>query len=251
MKLWKSWAIARKDFATFRTKRYIIYALVVPPLLMSIGLPTLIWLGFGSAPIPASQVPAAISALNHGLDSFSFLFVIIAGVLPISIGAYSIVGEKLEKTLEPLLATPTTDGEILLGKVIAAFLPSVIATYAGAVIFMALMNAATSTKLGYVYFPNWTIAAILLITVPLISILSTEFNVIISARVSDIRAAQQFGALITLPLGALFVATEVAFVSLTPASVAIVSAIILVIDVLLFFLSRATFRREEILTKWK
>jgi len=251
MKLWKSWVIARKDFATFRTKRYVIYSLVVTPLLISIGLPSLIWLGIGSAPIPPSQLPAIISGLNDVFNAFSFLFVLIAGILPISIGTYSIVGEKLEKTLEPLLATPTTDGEILLGKVIAAFLPSVIATYAGAVIFMVLMDAVTSTKLGYVYFPNWTVAVILLITVPLISILSTEFNVIISARVSDVRAAQQFGALIVLPLVAIYIATETAFVSLTPANLLIISAIILAVDAILFYVSRATFRREEILTKWK
>ncbi len=251
MKLWKSWVIARKDFSTFRTKRYVIYSLVVTPLLISIGLPSLIWLGIGSAPIPPSQLPAIISGLNDAFNAFSFLFVLIAGILPISIGTYSIVGEKLEKTLEPLLATPTTDGEILLGKVIAAFLPSVIATYAGAVIFMVLMDAVTSTKLGYVYFPNWIVAVILLITVPLISILSTEFNVIISARVSDVRAAQQFGALIVLPLVAIYIATEIAFVSLTPANLLIISAIILALDAILFYVSRATFRREEILTKWK
>jgi ABC-2 type transport system permease protein len=251
MKLWKSWVIARKDFATFRTQRYIFSSLIVAPLLISIGLPGLIWLGIGNASIPPSQLPAVISGLNDVINAFSFLFVLIAGFLPISTGSYSIVGEKLEKTLEPLLATPTTDGEILLGKVVAAFLPSIVATYAGAMIFMVLMDAVTSTKLGYVYFPNWIIAVILLITAPLISILSTEFNVIISARVSDIRAAQQFGALIVLPLVGISVAAEVAFVALTPANLMIISAIILVIDALLFFISRATFRREEILTKWK
>jgi len=251
MKLWKSWAIARKDFATFKTKRYVIYSLVVTPLFISIGLPALIWLGVRNASIPPSQLPAVISGLNDVFNAFSFLFVLMAGILPITIGSYSIVGEKLEKTLEPLLATPTTDGEILLGKVIAAFLPSVIATYAGAVIFMVLMDTVTSTKFGYLYFPNWTVAVMLLITVPLISILSTEFNVIISARVSDIRAAQQFGALIVLPLAAIYVATEIAFISLTPSNLVIISAIILAIDALLFSLSRATFRREEILTKWK
>ena len=94
-------------------------------------------------------------------------------------------------------------------------------------------------------------AVILLITVPLISILSTEFNVIISARVSDVRAAQQFGALIVLPLAAIYLATEIAFVSLTPANLLIISAIILALDAILFYVSRATFRREEILTKWK
>ncbi|MGZ4903603.1 MAG: ABC transporter permease subunit [Halobacteriota archaeon] len=244
MKLWKSWVIARKDFATFRTKRYIIYSLVVVPLLISIGLPGVMTLLIRNASTP---LPTIINVLN----AFSFFFVIVAGTLPISIGAYSIVGEKLEKTLEPLLATPTTDGEILLGKVLAAFVPAIIATYAGAVIFMVLMDGVTSNRIGYLFFPNWTMAVILLVTVPLISILSTEFNVIISAKVSDIRAAQQFGALVLLPLAVIYVELEIGFVSLTPATLAIIFAIILVIDVILFYVSRTTFRREEILTKWK
>ena len=147
MKLWKSWVIARKDFATFRTKRYIIYSLVVVPLLISIGLPGVMTLLIRRATTP---LPTIINVLN----AFSFFFVILAGILPISIGAYSIVGEKLERTLEPLLVTPTTDGEILLGKVIAAFLPSVSAVYAGAVIFMVLMDAVTSGRLGYSLFPK-------------------------------------------------------------------------------------------------
>ena len=43
------------------------------------------------------------------LDSFSFFFVIIATIIPTAISSYSIVGEKVEKSLEPLLATPATD----------------------------------------------------------------------------------------------------------------------------------------------
>ncbi len=244
MKLWKSWVIARKDFATFRTKRYIIYSLVVLPLFVSIGLPLVV----------SFVIQRGATSLSHiisVLDAFSFFFVIVAGVLPISIGAYSIVGEKLEGTLEPLLATPTTDGEILLGKSLAAFLPTVVAIYAGSVMFMVLMDAVTSAKLGYLFFPNWTMAVILLAIVPLISMLSTEFNVIVSARVNDIRAAQQLGALVLLPLMVIYLALEVRIVALTPATLVPILAIILVIDALLFSLSRATFRREEILTKWK
>jgi hypothetical protein len=59
-------------------------------------------------------------------------------MLPVAIASYSLVGEKIERSLEPLLATPATDGEILLGKGIAAFVPPVAAIWAGAVVFMAL-----------------------------------------------------------------------------------------------------------------
>jgi ABC-2 type transport system permease protein len=131
-----------------------------------------------------------------------------------AIASYSLVGEKVEKSLEPLLATPTTDGEILLGKSIAAFLPPMASIYAGAAIFMALMDEVTYSRLGYYFFPNWEIGLILLLLAPLAAILSVEVNVIVSARVSDVRAAQQFGILTTLPFGGIYLASELGLVSL-------------------------------------
>ena len=82
----------------------------------------------------ANGIPNTISL---GAESIIYIFVILATVLPSTIAAYSIVGEKVEKTLEPLLATPTTDGEILLGKSIASFIPPILSTWIGASIFMA------------------------------------------------------------------------------------------------------------------
>ncbi|MGZ4931983.1 MAG: ABC transporter permease subunit [Halobacteriota archaeon] len=244
MKLWKSWAVAAKDIDSFRTKKTDVYSLVAASLIVSIGLPVLMWLLMRRTAIPPLEIVVLLST------SSSF-FIILASLLPNTIASYSIVGEKVEKTLEPLLATPTTDGEILLGKNLAAFLPAVLLTYAGAAIFMVLMDVLTISRLGYLFFPNWTMAVILLLTAPLACIFSIEFNVIISAKVSDIRAAQQFGLLALLPFTGIYVAAEVGFISLTPANLVIISAIILVADAILFYLSRATFRREEILTKWK
>jgi ABC-2 type transport system permease protein len=75
--------------------------------------------------LTVSGIPTTLSL---GAESIIYIFVVLATVLPSTIAAHSIVGEKVEKTLEPLLATPTTDGEILLGKGIAAFLPPIIST---------------------------------------------------------------------------------------------------------------------------
>lgn len=47
---------------------------------------------------------------------------------------------KLEKSLEPLLATPTTDDELLLGKSLATFLPTLGVTYIGTAIFVTIMG---------------------------------------------------------------------------------------------------------------
>lgn len=46
--------------------------------------------------------------------------------------AFSIVSEKQQRTLEPILATPITDRELLLGKLLASLLLAVALTWASA-----------------------------------------------------------------------------------------------------------------------
>jgi ABC-2 type transport system permease protein len=65
------------------------------------------------------------------------------------------------------------------------------------------------------------------------------------------RRAQQFGGVLVFPFVAIYVAGEIGIINLNTTNLLFISAAILVIDVLLFFLSRGTFQREEILTKWK
>jgi ABC-2 type transport system permease protein len=184
-------------------------------------------------------------------NSFNFWFMILASAVPAGMASYSIVGEKVEKSLEPLLSTPATDDEILLGKSLASFLPSIGATYLGATVFMVLIDAITHQQLGYFLYPNGDAAVFLLLAVPLACIFSVEMNVIVSARVSDVRAANQFGTLSVIPFAVLYVLGEINVVPLTADSLLIISAFLLPVDVLLFFVSRSTFRRDQILTEWK
>jgi len=241
MKLWKSWVIAAKDFSIFRNKKNIIYSIVILPLLVSFGLPL--------AVMASGGIPAA--ALQMLLNSFSFFFVILAAALTTVIASYSLVGEKVEMSLEPLLATPTTDEEILLGKSFAAFLPPIASIYVGLVIFMVLIDKLTYNTLGYLYFPNWNILIILLLVAPFASILSVELCIILSSRVNDIRAAQQLGQLVIIPFFGIYFLSEIGFFSLNINNLLLISAVLLAIDAVLFYISTITFSREEILTKWK
>ncbi len=245
MKISKSWIVASKDLKIFRKKKGVVYGVVLLPLVVGIGLPLVIRLaGSRSGGIPAAT-------LLPLLDALSFFFIIVAAILPTAIASYSLVGEKVEKSLEPLLATPTTDGELLLGKSIAAFLPPITAIYAGAVVFMVLMDQVTRNTLGYLYFPNWTVGIILLLVVPLSAILCVLANVIISSRINDVRSAQQLGTLIVLPFSGVYVGAEIGIVTLDTSNLLIISAVLLAIDIALLYIARLTFRREEILTKWK
>jgi ABC-type Na+ efflux pump permease subunit len=245
MRLSKAWIIAEKDFAIFRKKKSVIYSVVLFPLFVSISLPLIVqFIGSQSGGIPAE-------ALTTVLNAFSFFYITGAVTLPTAIASYSLVGEKVQKSIEPLLATPTTEAEILLGKSIAAFLPPIAAIYIGAVLFMALIDSLTYSTLGYFYFPNWNMGVIILLLAPLGSILSIEFDILISSRVNDVRAAQQLGGIVALPFLGIYILAEASILSLETINLLIISASLVAIDVILFYISKAVFRREKILTKWK
>lgn len=243
MRLSKAWIVASKDFKTYTKKKSILYSIIYFEVFISIGLPIV-------SRFIANRTGAA-ALLPSFMNAFSFWFVIGATLLPVGIASYSLVGEKIQKSLEPLLATPTTDEEILAGKTIAAFLPAIGANLIGALIFTVLMDIFTYNTLKYLYYPNWDIILIVFLLAPLTCLLSVGFNILISSRANDVRAAQQLGSLIVLPLGAVYVLSEIRVLTLTTTNLLIMAAILAVIDVIVLILVRSTFQREEILTKWK
>jgi ABC-2 type transport system permease protein len=246
--LQNAWSVASKDFETFKKRKGIIYATIAFPLGIALGFPGILAAIAQAYPSTTSPTTASVSPF---LNAFSFWFVIGAATLPSGIASYSIAGEKIQKSLEPLLATPITDGEILLGKSISSFVPPIASIYVSSAVYMILMDALTRPALGYLYYPNWSFGAILLLLAPLASILTIELTVILSARANDIRSVQQFTGVLFFPFIVIYVMTEIDVIKLNIINLLIMSGIFLVVDILLFYLSTATFKREEILTKWK
>ena len=245
MRLSQAWTVARHDMELLRTKRGVLYGIIGFPVAISLGFPLLV----GEMILPRD--PTAPGLWLPGLiDSFGFWFVIGAVILPSSIASYSVVGEKISKSLEPLLATPTSDGEILLGKVLAAFIPTVLAMAGGSLLFQGLMDAVTRGALGYLYYPNWGMTTTLLIAMPITALLATEASVVVSSQVTDLRAAHQYSALLSLPFIFIYVAAEVSL-GLTVTNLLYLSAGVAGAAVVLFFVSVRLFRRDEILTRWK
>jgi uncharacterized protein (DUF486 family) len=116
---------------------------------------------------------------------------------------------------------------------------------------MVRVNLFTHNTLNYQYFPNWEIAIILFLLAPLACLLSVGYNILVSSRMNDVRTAQQLGTLILLPFGVVYLLTEIKVLQLTTDKMLIIAAILFVIDGIVFYLVKATFQRDEILTKWK
>jgi ABC-2 type transport system permease protein len=244
MRLSQAWIITAKDLQVFRRKTSLMTALVAFPAGVALGLPAVLW-------FIAARHRTGYATLIPFFNAFLFFFLIGTVFLSNSLASYSIVGEKVEKSLEPLLATPTSDDEILMGKTLAAFVPTIAATFLGATAFMALVDALSAPQLGYFYYPNWTMGVLLLLAMPLACLFSVEVIVLVSSRVTDVRAAQQIGGLVVLPFAGLYVLGEISAVQLTEPTLLDLSGLLLLADLALFYVSRAAFRREEILTQWK
>jgi len=249
MRLWKSWIVTQKDLSVIRKNKYVFYSLIAMPIVLGVVLPVIFMFSLSamSGQLPSEQL---VEAANQVANLGSMYFVLIPSILPSIIASYSFVGEKVEKSLEPLLATPTTDGELLLGKSLAAFVPCMAVTYIAAAIFVSILDFWSYTTLGVLLLPSVYWALLMFVITPLACIMSVLANVIISSRVSDIRAAQQLGGIVVLPL--VFVVIFASTTSSTSILLGLaVSAALAIADIALFYLSKATFQREEILTKWK
>jgi len=220
------------------------------PLIMGLLIPVMLIYTLQAQAALLTQAQLVETAA-YLVNMFSSFFVLTAVALPMIIASYSFIGEKLEKSLEPLLATPTTDGELLFGKSLGAFIPCIGATYIGELIFVIVIDGWSMINLGTFLLPTVYWALVTGIVIPLAGVLSVEANIIISSKVNDLRAAQQVGGIIIMPMVLLAVLPSLIQTIPMVTMALILSGGLAIADIGLFYLSKATFQREEILTKWK
>jgi len=185
------------------------------------------------------------------LNMVLMIFIIVPATLPTIIATYSIVGEKNNRSLEPLLATPTTDGEILTGKVLSAFLPTMAATLFSFCVGVSILDYIFLSRFGYIPLNTTTWVLAMLVLAPTTCFMSILACVIVSSKVSDVRAAQQIGGFVVMPVVVLMLGVLSGFILLSPLTIVLAATAYGCIDLGLFYFARAIFNRENILTNWK
>jgi ABC-type transport system involved in multi-copper enzyme maturation permease subunit len=231
-------AIFLKELREYRRNNVIVGSMSVIPLIFVI-FPLVEVLA-----LPASSSSAFLSG-----DPLAILLGIPA-LVPAVIAAYSVVGERQQATLEPVLTTPIAREEFLLGKALAAFLPSLAISYVVYGLFIAVValfaNAAVAA--GVLQGPH--VLAQILFTPPLAA-WSIWVGMGISTRSSDLRVAQSMGSLASLPV--LAVAYLVAFnvINVTLGLALGLGVLVLVADGFGWRVVSAMFDRERLVTGTK
>lgn len=259
--------IINKEWSEVFKNKLVLSVVLMLPILFAI-LP-LVMLGVTSStsmldisPEEAGLPPEMFSTLcqdmNAGectqvymLNQFMLFFIMMPLIIPTTIAAYSVVGEKTTRSLEPLLATPTTTPELLAGKCFAAVIPAVAATFLSFLIFnIGILILGISAKVhAYVLSSTWLVGILLL--GPILSIISAMFAIFVSSRVNDPRVAEQIASVMIVPFMGVFLASSFGAITLNVNSMVIAVIICAILAAGLLYLGTLIFDRENILTKWK
>jgi len=183
-------------------------------------------------------------------QQFLLLFLLTPITGAMALAAHAVIGEKQARTLEPLLATPVSTGELLVAKMLGALLPTLVISLAGLGLYLGGIVAMAAPGVAGAMLSMRT--AILAIWVgPAAALVSLQSAIIISSRVNDARTAQQFGVLIIIPLAALLVAQFTGAFWLSSTMLAALGLGLVGVWALLVLLSVAIFDRDTILTRWR
>jgi ABC-2 type transport system permease protein len=123
---------------------------------------------------------------------------LVPATVPATISAYSVVGEREQGTLEPVLTTPITNGEFLVGKALAALVPTLAISYAIFGLVLACVALFAHPAVSSAVFRAPLLLALALFT-PLIAGWSILVGIAVSARSRDVRVAQQIATLASFP----------------------------------------------------
>lgn len=256
--------IVRKEWAELYKNTLIVLTVLFLPLIFA-ALPLIIlWSSSGvggGIDEMGSALPSQMTQFCQGLNAgsctqvfiasqFMILFMMLPLIIPATLAPYSIVGEKTQRTLEPLLATPVSTGDLLLGKNVAATLPAILSTWLAFGIFALGARLIISDPLAFarLFEARWLVAIFIL--GPLLAVLSVNLAIMISSRSNDPRVAQQISSLVVFPLLFVFLGQMVGWFYLSQLLVFIFALLTLVLDVIFSFLAIRIFDRESILTRW-
>jgi ABC-2 type transport system permease protein len=266
-----AWLVFKKDWMEIKRNWQVLAPIVIVPLIFAVVLPVVLIgvstarsedMGTGdfSSLIPylpmdiqaqlADMTPNQTVIYIMALYFFAPLFLIIPIMASSVIGSDSFAGEKERKTIEALLATPISDSELLLGKILVSFIPAMLITLIAFGIYSVIIDAVTYGLFnGMLLLPNINFLILILGVAPILALCSVGLTVIISAKVKGFKEAQQISVVLLLPVLGLVFGQISGLLVLGPLVLAALIGILAMVDVAIFYLGVKIFRREEILSK--
>jgi len=231
-------AIVRKELRDYRRNRFIAGTMTIMPVLFLV-LPI--------TDIFTISADASADKIDRLIGITVLYMLLIPAMVPAAISAYAVIGEREQGTLEPVLTTPVRREEFLLGKALAALIPTIVISYVMFGIFLGAVAAFAHRNVASDIFQAPRILAQLLFT-PLLAGWSIWAGIAISSRSSDVRVSQQLGTLASLPPLAVTSLMGFGVIQPTLTLALALGAGLLAIDLLAWRLVSTMFNGERLIT---
>lgn len=259
-------ALVKKDIREVFASKMTVMPLIVVPVVLCIAVPVGLMVAgflldvaliqgaqFIEKIIPLYPVPETLDGLTQQMLyiflNFTFVpfFMIIPLMVSSIIAANSVVGEKERGTLETLLYTPLTNRELVIGKLLGAFMPAVCVSLLAFFLYFVIGNAVSWGMIGIfmIRSPIW-IPAVLLLS-PATSLLGLSLTLLISIKAKTYMEAQQTSGVIVLPFVMLVVVQMSGVMVFKPVYVVAFAAVLILASYIVFNRIGPKFNRESIL----
>lgn len=216
------------------------WRIIIPIFLLTLAFPAL--MNFTAGRLVGFVEDYGAEIIANQLIPFLLLVV---GFFPMSfslvIALETFVGEKERKSLEPLLGTPLTNLQLYLGKMMAALVPPLLASYTGMAVYL----------IGLKISVNWTptpqlLAQVLLLTT-IQGFIMVAGAVVISSQTTSVRAANLLASFIIVPMALLIQFEAVALFWGNHTGLWWLIVGLAITAVVLMRMGTAIFNREELL----
>jgi ABC-2 type transport system permease protein len=232
-------AVVRKELRDFRRKRSIVATMCILPLFFLVEPVITIFLVTPST---------SGAALQKSLILPILYLLLIPTIMPSTLAAYSVVGEREQGTLEPLLTTPIRQQEFLVGKAASVMIPTLALSYTLYGLFLGAVRLVANAAVASAVFHDSPVILALLLLAPLMAGWGIVVGMAVSVRATEVRVAQQLGTLASLPPVIVIILLAVGVVSPTFLVAGAFAVGLLVIDALLLRFVSGMFDRERLVT---
>jgi ABC-2 type transport system permease protein len=166
---------------------------------------------------------------------------------PAMLAAYAVAGERAQGSLEPVLTTPITREEFLVGKALAVLAPAIVVAYLvySAFLVWTLLFAQPGVA-SAVLQPSDIVAQF--VFTPLLACLFTWVGIAISTRSTDVRVAQQLTLLGSIPAVAVIALIAFDVISPTPRLAILAAVALFLADIAGWRVVAPMFDRERLVT---
>ncbi|MCC6332961.1 MAG: ABC transporter permease subunit [Myxococcales bacterium] len=255
-------AVVWKDLLDLKKNRGMLWSMLALPMvvvIMPIGVVTAyvqrpddvslaVMAQYYEPTVKAAQ--AARYLVDKVLADWFVIYLVMPVFVPILISSHAVAGEKEKRTLEPLLASPITPLELVVGKSLASLIPAVSVCLLAFAVLCVGVDVAAWPLAQELVLPNGMWAFGVLVIAPLFAFFGNGIAVLISARVGDSRLAQQLSGLFVLPLVGLAAGQFGGWLKAGTTYYALIGALVLVLDVAILVAARRLFDRERLMSRW-